>query len=377
MRVQRRTDRESRSNGGNATGEGDMSYAIFAFAATLCLVLFLRGQAHRVGLVDKPAGRKMHSGEIPLIGGLAIGGGFFLALLMQQSVAVNFLPLAMGCLVIFLTGLIDDLQELSASTKALGQVIAAVLMVSWANVYLLDLGNLFGAGTVALGILAIPVTVVGVLGLINAMNMIDGADGLAGGIGAIAALWLAFAALALGHFDDASVLFTLVAATAGFLVFNLRYGFRKRASVFLGDAGSMFLGFILVWFTVHLTQGNADRLYPISALWILALPIMDTVYLMVYRVAAGQSPFLADRNHIHHVLGAMGFSTTKSVAILLGVSAIFGAIGFFGWFFKIPEPVLAGAFFGLFAVQCVVRLRWQRSTVQNVTANQKEEEAIA
>jgi UDP-GlcNAc:undecaprenyl-phosphate/decaprenyl-phosphate GlcNAc-1-phosphate transferase len=357
-------------------GGENMSYAIFAFAVTLCLVLFLRGQAHRVGLVDKPAGRKMHSGEIPLIGGLAIGGGFFLALLMQQSVAVDFLPLAMGCLVIFLTGLIDDLQELSASTKALGQVIAAVLMISWANVYLLDLGDLFGMGTVVLGILAIPVTLIGVLGLINAMNMIDGADGLAGGVGAIAAAWLGVAALALSNGENATVLFTLVAATAGFLVFNLRYGFRKRASVFLGDAGSMFLGFILVWFTVDLTQSSSDRLYPIAALWILALPIMDTVYLMVYRVMAGQSPFQADRNHIHHILGAMGFSTTKSVAILLGVSALFGAIGFFGWFFKIPEPVLAGGFLSVFAVQCVLRLHWQRSAIRNVVAAPKQAEQV-
>jgi len=334
-------------------------YAIVAFVGTLCLIFLLRKHARRFGLVDTPSPRKTHLGEIPVIGGLAICFSFLLTSLTQYSVEPNLLPFIVCCLVILSTGLFDDIDDSAARNKFIGQVIAAVLMSSWANLYLTDLGNLWGAGEVVLGDWAIPFTLFCVIGIINAMNMIDGLDGLAGGIAAIAAVWLGVAALMEYPFKEATLLFILAPAIAGFLLFNLRHPWRRHASIFLGDAGSMFLGFVLVWFTVDITQGGQSDFYPISAVWILGVPIMDTVYLMVRRIILGQSPFAPDRRHVHHTLIFTGLSETQSLCLLLGSSALFGAIGFLGWYYKVPEYVLAYGFLATFAAHCVLMQRWR------------------
>jgi UDP-GlcNAc:undecaprenyl-phosphate GlcNAc-1-phosphate transferase len=336
-----------------------MLYAIVAFVGTLCLIFLLRKHAHGFGLVDKPSPRKTHLGEIPVIGGLAIGVSFLLTALTQYPVEPDVLVLIICCLVILLTGLFDDMHEFSARSKFVGQVVAAVLMTSWANLYITDLGNLWGTGEVVLQNWGIPFTLFCVIGLINAMNMIDGLDGLGGGIAAVAAVWLGVAAQIEHPFKDAALLFILAAAVAGFLVFNLRHPWRRHASVFLGDAGSMFLGFVLVWFAVDVTQGGSSDFYPISTVWILGVPIIDTVYLMVRRILMGQNPFAPDRRHIHHTLIFMGLSQSRTLWLLLGKSALFGAIGFFGWFYEVPEYVLAYGFLATFAVHCVFMQHWR------------------
>jgi len=336
-----------------------MLYAIVAFLGTLGLIFLLRKYAHGFGLVDTPSPRKTHNGEIPVIGGLAIGVAFLLTSLTQYSVEPDLLPLIVCCFVILLTGLFDDVREFSARSKFIGQVIAAVLMTSWADLALFDLGNLWGTGGVVLGNWAIPFTLFCVIGLTNAMNMIDGLDGLAGGIAAIAAVWLGVAALIENPFRDATLLFILAAAVAGFLVFNLRHPWRRHASVFLGDAGSMFLGFVLAWFAVDVTQSGPGDFYPISAVWILGVPVIDTLYLMVRRIILSRNPFAADRRHVHHTLIFMGLSETKTLWLLLGKSALFGAIGFFGWYYRVPEYVLAYGFMATFAAHCVFMQNWK------------------
>ena len=336
-----------------------MLNAIVVFVGTLCLIVLLRKHAHGFGLVDTPSPRKTHNGAIPVIGGLAIGISFLLASLAQYPVEKDLLPLIVCCLVILFTGLFDDMRESSARSKFFGQIIAAVLMTSWANLYLTDLGNLWGAGNVVLMNWGIPFTLFCVIGLINAMNMIDGLDGLAGGIAVIAAVWLGVAAAIALPFKDASLLFILAVAIAGFLVFNLRHSRRQHASVFLGDAGSMFLGFVLVWFAVDVTQTAPSDFYPISAVWILGVPIIDTVYLIVRRIVLSRNPFAPDRRHIHHTLIFMGLSETHTLWLLLGKSALFGAIGFFGWYYKVPEYVLAYSFVATFAAHCVFMQHWK------------------
>lgn len=336
-----------------------MLYAMLAFLGTLCLIVLLRKHAHGFGLVDTPSPRKTHNGEIPVVGGLAIGISFLLVSLTQLPVEKDLLPLVVCCLVILLTGLFDDMREFSARSKFFGQVIVAVLMTSWANLYLTDLGNLWGTGDIVLKNWGIPFTLFCVIGLINAMNMIDGLDGLAGGIAVIAAVWLGVAAEIAHPLKDASLLFILAAAVAGFLVFNLRHSRRQHASVFLGDAGSMFLGFVLVWFAVDVTQGTPSDFYPISAVWILGVPIIDTVYLMLRRIVLSRNPFAPDRRHVHHTLIYMGVSETHTLWLLLGKSALFAAIGFFGWYYKVPEYVLAYGFVATFAAHCVFMQYWK------------------
>lgn len=344
-----------------------MLNALVVFVGALLLIILMGKYAPRFGLVDKPSGRKKHLGEIPLIGGLAIGTTFILASVTQYSAEPAILPLIVCCLVILLTGLFDDMFEFSARSKFIGQGIAAILMASWAGLSLSHLGDIWGTGEVVLGIWSIPFTLFCVIGLINATNMIDGLDGLAGGVAAIAAVWLGVVAQIVYPVSYAALLFSLAAAVAGFLVFNLRHPLRKRASVFLGDAGSMFLGFTLVWFIIHLTQGGSGALteggsghfYPISAVWILGIPVIDTLYLTLRRTIRSQSPFAADRRHVHHTLIYMGLSESKALWVLLGASTLFGAIGFGGWYFNVPEYVLTYGFIATFAAYCVVMQYWK------------------
>ncbi len=345
-----------------------MVSTILPFVGTLCLILLLRKYASGFGLVDAPSGRKTHTGEIPLIGGLAIGTTFILASLTLYSNEPIILPLIVCCLIILVTGVFDDIYELSARNKFVGQGIAAVLMASWAGLSVSNLGDIFGTGDVELGAWAVPFTVFCVIGLINAINMIDGLDGLAGGIAAIAAVWIGIISQIVFPVGYAALLFSLAAAVGGFLVFNLRHPLRKRASVFLGDAGSMFLGFALVWFIIHLTEGSsaaaieggAGNFYPISAVWILGLPIIDTLYLMLRRTIRSGSPFAADRRHIHHTLMYMGLSAATTLWVLLAVSALLGTIGFCGWYFSVPEYVLTIGFIGMFATYCAVMQYWKQ-----------------
>lgn len=333
-----------------------MYYATVAFCSTLLFLGALRRSAHRYGLVDKPSSRKTHLGDIPVVGGLAIGAGFLVTCFIQGSPSIAFVT---ACIVILATGLFDDLKEFSARSKFLGQLIAAVIMTFWANLFLADLGDLFGIGNIELGNWAIPFTLFCVIGIMNAMNMIDGIDGLAGGVGLIAAGWLCLAG-GIGHqLVDARVLCILSAAIAAFLIFNLRHPWRRHAAVFLGDAGSMFLGFVLVWFAVFITQTTPRDFYPISAVWILGVPIMDTVYVMLRRMVRGISPFSADRWHVHHTLIYMGLSETQTSWLLLAASLLFGGIGFFGWFYGIPEYVLTYAFLVTFLAHCIFMQWWR------------------
>lgn len=333
-----------------------MYYAMVAFCSALLFLGVLRRAAHRYGLVDRPSPRKTHLGDIPVVGGLAIGAAFLTTCFIQGSPSI---PFATACIIILATGLFDDLKEFSARSKFVGQLAAAVIMTSWGNLFLVDLGNLWGNGNVILGNWGIPFTLFCVVGLMNAMNMIDGLDGLAGGIGLIAAGWLCLAG-GIGHqVADIRVLCILSAAIAAFLIFNLRHPWRRHAAVFLGDAGSLFLGFVLVWFTVFITQTPPRDFYPIAAVWILGVPIMDTVYVMLRRMGRRRSPFSADRRHVHHTLIYMGLSETQTSWLLLAASLLFGGIGFFGWFYGIPEYVLTYAFIGTFAAHCGFMQCWR------------------
>jgi UDP-GlcNAc:undecaprenyl-phosphate/decaprenyl-phosphate GlcNAc-1-phosphate transferase len=336
-----------------------VSEVLLVFCMTVAAVLALRGWACRTGLVDRPFGRKTHRGEVPLVGGLAIAVSFLAFLLFSTPATVHLAPLLAAILVVVVTGVVDDMHALSAKAKFMGQVAAASLMVGWAGVALMDLGNLWGAGHVTLNGAAFLFTVFCVVGVMNAMNMIDGMDGLAGGIAAVALFWLCLSAQAAGLERGAELACVLLAGVAGFLLFNLRLPWRGRARVFLGDAGSLLLGFLLAWFAVDLTQKGRGDFYAISAVWILGVPLMDTVYIMLHRIARGDSPFKSDRRHIHHTLAHMGFKETQTLAILLVISCVFGAIGYFGWYFRVPEYVLCYAFLGAFGLYCVFMQSWK------------------
>jgi UDP-GlcNAc:undecaprenyl-phosphate GlcNAc-1-phosphate transferase len=319
-----------------------------ALPVTAALIMLFRRHALQLGVVDVPGGRKHHHGDIPLVGGLGMFGGLALIALATGSFFTAHAPFFAAISLLVITGFIDDRSGLSPKIRFALQAIAALIMVYGADVRLTNFGDLFGFGDVTTGRFSAPITVFAVLGVINAINMIDGVDGLAGGVSLIALLvFSAFAASA--GFLNLTLLLPLAYVIAGFMLFNLRTPWRSHASVFMGDAGSVLLGFSLAWYAVDLAQVH-QAFTPITAIWILAIPLMDTTALMIRRVRKGRSPFSADREHLHHILLRAGFTPGQTVATVYALSLLLAVVGAAGWSEGAPEYVMFYSFMTLFGL---------------------------
>lgn len=332
---------------------------VAAFLMVLVIVPLLAAPARSIGLIDHPGGRKQHGCSMPLTGGLAMLAAFFVAMLMVDAGLRPYSSLAVGMALLMVTGLIDDIIDVAAGAKLFMQVIAAVLMVSWGEVQIHTLGDLVAVKPIEMGEWAIPFTVLCTLVMINAINMADGTDGLAGGLSAVALLMLLIAGMLGGaSLAFVSVTGVLLAAVVGFLLFNLRIpGGRRCASVFMGDSGSMMLGFALAWLAVYLSQVENVSIYPVTIAWILVLPVLDVLSLYVRRIRKGRSPFSADREHLHHILIRTGFSEVTTVWVLLGVMAILGTVGLVGWQRGWPEHWMFVTLIPLFLAQYLCSIR--------------------
>lgn len=322
---------------------------------TAMLIVVMRPLARIIGLVDEPDARKTHSGSVPLVGGIAI----FLSVLVLCLVslwidwplvaATPQLPsfLAGGLLLVGI-GLADDFLELSAKVRFLAQAMAALIMAFGGGVALADLGAMSVSGRVVeLGWLTVPFTIFATIGVINALNMCDGLDGLSGSQTLVSLGGFLLALLIWGEPADATLLAGLGGGIAGFLLFNLRLPGRTRASVFLGDAGSMFLGFALAWFAISLSQGPERIIKPAAALWFVMVPVIDAVAIMLRRILKGRSPFAPDREHLHHIFLLAGYSVSQTVAIMAGLGAAGVAIGLACTWWEVPDLLVAGSFLGL------------------------------
>lgn len=335
----------------------------FVFSATAIAVL--RPIATRIGLVDLPGGRKQHDWPTPLTGGLGLVlpcvTGVFLV------TGVHPVPLAYlaASLLLLVCGVTDDLHELRVLWRLSAQIAAATIIATVGGVVVTDLGNVLGTGTVQLGWLSVPFTVFAIVGMINAFNLLDGVDGLSGTIALAVLASLALAAVVLGA-EPLLLLFGVVmAAVAGFLVWNFRIG-RSEAAVFLGDSGSTWLGFTLACLTILLVQAPpevvAAQIQPVLALWILAVPVCDTLSLMLKRLRDGRSIFEADHEHIHHLLLRMGCTVNQTVAIVGAATFATGVAGIALGYIGVPAYFSLALFVASFAAFHV----WSRRTARRV-----------
>ncbi len=312
--------------------------AAAAFFAGL-LILMLRRPAERWGLVDHPGGRKRHAAPVPLTGGIAITAGMILALVVSFSAFAQYSAFFAGVLLLALVGLMDDLGEVSPGTKLLLQVVAALLMTSWGENFLVNLGDLFGTNPINTRHWAIPLTVLAALAVVNAINMLDGLDGLAGSLVLGILLVLTGFAWTIGDANAAKILLVLAGALAGFLFFNLPWPLRGRHRTFMGDAGSMVLGFAVAWFSVALTQRGAVTVPPPVMLWVLGIVLMDVFTVTVRRLARRRSPMAADRDHIHHMLLRRGFGPWQTLGLLVGANVVLACIGTALWQLRCGGPL--------------------------------------
>lgn len=321
---------------------------IAAFLFVCALIPMLRRPAEMLGLMDIPNDRKIHLRPIPLVGGVAMFVAFCCGILLIPEPMRPYASLVVGMGLMLATGMVDDAIDITPAAKLIMQLFAATLMVSWGEVQIHSLGNLLGTGNIELGEWTIPFTVLCVVFMINAVNMLDGADGQAGGAAVIILGWLAILGWSNGVREAyIAITLMLVSVSLGFLVYNFRFPWRSHASVFMGDAGSMMLGFAIAWLAVYVSQHPWSEVPPISVGWLLVLPVADLVASYFRRIIRGRSPFSADREHFHHFLQHCGMSVTGSVIIVLSLLVVCGGIGYAGWRLGWPEPAL---FFGLMLV---------------------------
>lgn len=309
-----------------------------------CLLLFFgRKAALRAGLSDKPGGRKTHDEATPLIGGIIVIPVFVLSLFMA-GVAAEYWVLIVAALTLMLMGLIDDAIHINAWLKFAVQVLVACFVVVFGQIDIILLGNLYGFGEVELWATSKPFSVMCLVLFMNAFNMIDGLDGLSGGFAAVALGVLISACALAGAPEVAGVLACVLAPVLAFLIFNMRYLGHAKASVFMGDAGTLAMGLILGWFVIELTQEPLLIMAPAVAPWIVGIPVIDALAVYLVRALNGENPFMADRNHIHHRLVdnsvphdrasyvIVGFSFVVAIsALLLSHSGVADSVLFYCW----------------------------------------------
>ncbi len=271
--------------------------------------------AIRIGGIDKPDERKVHCTETPRLGGIAIFCAFLFSVLFFTDIDRQIKAFLAGAVVIFLTGLADDLTGLSPRNKLIGETLAATVAILSGGISMTTLGNPLGLGEIQLGLCAIPFTIFAVVGVMNAINLIDGLDGLAGGTSAVACL--AFGVLSWNTGNTS--LMTLVVALLGAIVGFLRYN-TYPARIFMGDSGSLFLGYCMAFFSVMLLNRSGGTVSPVAPLMILGVPILDTLVVMGGRKLSGVSISSPDKTHIHHRLLDLGFAHRFSVLLVYGLS---------------------------------------------------------
>lgn len=322
--------------------------------------------AYRFQLLDVPKGRKDHARPTPVIGGLAMAIGVVAAawwLLDAADPGVNraLVGFSLGAALLMAVGLLDDKYDLPWWLRICFQIAAALIMVHVGDVRVEHLGPVFGLGDTSLGVLSVPFTVFATVGLINAINMVDGSDGVAGSLMLTALLMLGAACIYSGNGAMLEWVLILAGAVTAFLAHNLRFPWRSRAKVFMGNAGSAFLGYCIAWVAFRLTQDPGHPVSPILALWLIPIPVMDCLVLMARRIRMGHSPFKADHNHIHHLLRAGGFTPTQQAAALCLFSATCGLAAGQAMRVDIPHPWLLVAFFALCGGWYWVTARRQRA----------------
>ena len=295
---------------------------LVALVVSFMMTPIVKTFAYKVGAIDVPKdNRRMHKTPIPRLGGLAIFIGFMVSILLFAHITSEMKSILLGAVIIVVLGIVDDIMALPAMLKFVVQIGAALIpATNGVQILAFSNPNIFSENLYwVLGGLSVPFTVLWIVGLTNAVNLIDGLDGLANGVSAISATTMLVIALMASEAQVAIVMAALVGASVGFMPYNL-----NPAKMFMGDTGATFLGYILATMSI---QGLFKYYAVISFVvpfMILGLPIFDTAFAFIRRIAHGQSPMHADRSHIHHRLIDMGLNQKQAVATLYVISAILG-----------------------------------------------------
>jgi len=280
---------------------------LLAFIASIALIPLIIKLVHKFHLFDKPDIRKEHSNPIPTLGGIAIVAGTMLALtLWETSFSTTGLYVMAAILLLFIMGIIDDLRDLKANVKLLIE-LAIAAMIAYGGLRITSLHGLFGINELPI-ILQYVFTIIAIAGVTNAFNLIDGIDGLAGGLSLISLVTAGALLMISGDHFFALIAFAMAGGVAGFLLFNY-----YPAKIFMGDTGSLVIGFVLAVLAIRFMQVNINPIgeisnIPVIALSLVLIPVFDTLRVFTFRILNGKSPFNPDKRHLHHLLTNAGFN---------------------------------------------------------------------
>ncbi|MCD7975431.1 MAG: undecaprenyl/decaprenyl-phosphate alpha-N-acetylglucosaminyl 1-phosphate transferase [Phascolarctobacterium sp.] len=287
--------------------------ALISYIITPCI----RVLAFKVHAIDRPDNRKVHKKIMPRLGGLAIYIAFMLGVIASMELTRDVIGIMIGGTIILVLGVMDDRYQLSAKIKLLGQIVAACVLIAF-DIRIEWINNPFG-GYFYLNYLSVPFTIFWIVSFINVVNLIDGLDGLAAGVGAISSITVLLVAAQMGYYQIA----IMTAALTGGIIGFIRYNF-SPAVIFMGDTGSMFIGYILGAISVFGAVKTTATIALIVPAIALGLPIIDTAFAIVRRYNNGQPIFQPDKGHLHHRLLAMGMNQRQAVLLMYGITAALG-----------------------------------------------------
>lgn len=292
---------------------------VVCFIVSILITPIVKKFAYRIGATDKPNHRKVHQATMPRLGGLAIYISFLVGIFLLHPQTPASFAILLGSLIIVITGICDDLFELSAKIKLIGQLAAALTVVFFGDIQVNFINLPFGA-QLEFGLLSIPFTIFWIVGITNAINLIDGLDGLAAGVSSIALFTISGMALIQGNMYVVAVGTIVLMSTLGFLFYNFH-----PASIFMGDTGALFLGFIISVLSL-LGYKNVTFISFIIPVIILGVPISDTIFAILRRIINNQPLGAPDKSHLHHCMLRMGYSHRQTVLIIYAMAAFFGLV---------------------------------------------------
>lgn len=298
---------------------------VFAFLVSYLTTPYAIKIAKKIGAIDIPKdSRRVHKVPTPRLGGIAIFFSFFLTLLIFNKFDKKMMILIISSTIILISGVIDDTKGLSPKLKLLFQISAALIIAIF-GIRIKYISNFIsGDGYIYLGMLSIPLTVFWIVGITNTVNLIDGLDGLAAGVSAISSATLLVIVYTQGDLMLSLILIALIGAIVGFLPYNF-----NSARIFMGDTGSLFLGFVLSVISMEATIKSAAALAVFIPIFTLGIPIFDTSFAILRRLKARKPIMQADKGHLHHRLLKKGLTQKQTVLILYFMSMILGMSAYF------------------------------------------------
>ena len=327
--------------------------SLLCFLFFLFFFIFL---STKLKLIDKPNYRKRHIGNIPLVGGLVIYLNIFILSFFYEN-SNHMDTILLTSFLLILLGALDDSIGLGVTFRLITQLICCLIVIG-SGLVISNIGNYMFLPNINIGILSVTFTVFCVIGLTNSFNFIDGVDGLCAGLALISVLTILLISYinnSLFYLVDYKFLFIFSFTLIIFLFFNLTNYFK----IFLGDSGSMFLGFFVSWTLILTTQDKNQIIHPVLAIWCVTLPVFDLTSVVIRRILRKINPFKPDRRHVHHILQEMGYKTYSTTIIIIFLSIVLNFLGLIIFYLSGPLPTLV-SFFLLLALYVILMINLSR-----------------